>query len=58
MVGLEIADSATAISADSDKVTFVASNAGVGDFVEVVSDGSNYYVVQAAVADNGAAHSG
>jgi len=52
MVGLEIADSATAISADS------ASNAGVGDFVEVVSDGSNYYVVHASVADAGAAHSG
>jgi len=58
MVGLEMADTNTAIAADSDKVTFVASNAGVGDFVEVVSDGSNYYVVHASVADAGAGHSG
>ena len=58
MVGIELGDTNTAITADSDKVTFVASNATVGDFCEVVSDGSNYYVVQAAVADNGAAHSG
>lgn len=58
MVGLEMADTNTAIAADSDKITFVASNAGVGDWAEVICDGSNYYVVHASVADNGAGHSG
>jgi len=58
MVGLEMGDTNTAITADSDKITFVASNAGVGDWAEVICDGSNYYVVHASVADNGAAHSG
>jgi len=58
MVGLEMADTNTAITADSDKVTFDASNAGVGDWIEVVSDGSNYYVTHASVADAGAEHSG
>lgn len=58
MVGIEMGDTNTAITADSDKVTFVASNAVVGDWIEVLSDGSNYYVTHAAVADNGAAHSG
>ena len=35
MVGLEMGDTNTAIAADSDKITFVASNAGVGDWAEV-----------------------
>tara|TARA_R110000744_G_scaffold80119_4_gene157275 strand:+ start:391 stop:888 length:498 start_codon:yes stop_codon:yes gene_type:complete len=58
MVGIEMADTNTAIAAASDKVTFVASNAVLGDWIEVVSDGSAYYVQHGAVADNGAAHSG
>ena len=58
MVGLEMGDTNTAITADSDKITFVASNAGVGDWAEIICDGSNYYVVHASVADAGAAHSG
>ena len=58
MVGIEMGDTNTAITADSDKVTFVASIAVVGDWIHVLSDGTNYYVTHAAVADNGAAHSG
>ena len=58
MVGIEMGDTNTAIAADSDKITFVASNATVGDWAEVICDGSNYYCVQGAVADNGADHSG
>tara|TARA_R110000823_G_scaffold25068_2_gene74066 strand:- start:353 stop:751 length:399 start_codon:yes stop_codon:yes gene_type:complete len=58
MVGLEMGDSNTAIAADSDKVIFDASNAGVGDWIEVLCDGSNYYVTHATVADAGAEHSG
>ena len=58
MVGIEMGDTNTAIAAASDKVTFVASNAVLGDWIEVVSDGAAYYVQHGAVADNGAAHSG
>ena len=58
MVGIELGDTNTAITADSDKVTFDASNAVVGDWIEVLCDGSNYYVTHAAVADAGAEHSG
>ena len=54
----KLGDTNTAITAESDKVTFDASNAGVGDWIEVISDGSNYYVTHAAVADAGAEHSG
>ena len=58
MVGLEMGDTNTAITANSDQVTFDASNAVVGDWIEVLCDGSNYYVTHAAVADAGAEHSG
>ena len=56
--GIELGDTNTAITAASDKVTFDASNAVVGDWIEVVSDGSILWVTHAAVADAGAEHSG
>ncbi len=58
MVGIELGDTNTAIAADSDKVIFDASNAVVGDWIEILCDGSKYYVTHAAVADAGAEHSG
>ena len=58
MSGIELGDTNTAITAASDKVTFDASNAVVGDFIEVISDGSVVWVTHGAVADAGAEHSG
>ena len=58
MTGIEMGDSNTAIAAASDKVTFDASNAVLGDWIEVVSDGTTVWVTHAAVADAGAEHSG
>ena len=58
MVGIEMGDTNTVITADSDKVIFDASNATVGDWIEVLCDGSNYYVTHAVVADAGGEHSG
>lgn len=58
MSGIELGDTNTVIAALSDQVTFDASNAVVGDWIEVVSDGLIVYVTMAAVADAGAEHSG
>jgi hypothetical protein len=57
MKGLELSNTAVAIDA-ADKCTFVASNAIVGEYVEVVSDGTSLWTVQCAVAANAASSSG
>ena len=55
--GLENSDTATVINA-VDKVTFDASNAGVGDHLHIWTDGTNWYCRQSSVADAGAESSG
>jgi len=55
--GLENSDTATSIDA-VDKVTFVASNAAVGDHLHIWTDGTNWYCRQSSVADAGAGSSG
>jgi hypothetical protein len=56
---LENSDTATNNASDAaDKVTFDASNAGVGDFLHIWHDGNNWYARQSSVADAGAEHSG
>jgi len=57
MYGVECGDTNTVIDA-ADKVTFVASNAVVGERADIVCDGTNYYVTMYAVADNAADSSG
>ena len=57
LIGVECGDANTVIDA-ADKVTFVASNAVVGERVDIFCDGTNYYVTMFAVADNAAASSG
>jgi len=47
-----------AITADSDMVTFAATEAEVGDWIDVVCDGLNYYVIHGAENAAGATHSG
>ena len=42
----------------ADKVTFVASNAVVGERVDIFCDGTNYYCTMFGVADNAMASSG
>jgi len=55
--GLENSDTATVINA-VDKVTFDASNAGVGDHLHIWHDGTNWYCRQSSVADAGGESSG
>lgn len=57
MVGVECGDTNVVIDA-ADKVTFVASNAVVGERVDIICDGTNYYVTMFAVADNAASSAG
>ena len=57
MVGVEVGDTNTIIDA-ADKVTFVASNAEVGERVDIICDGTNYFVTMFAIADNAASSSG
>ena len=57
LIGVECGDANTVIDA-ADKVTFVASNAVVGERVDIFCDGTNYYVTMFAVAHNAAASSG
>ena len=57
MIGVECADTNVVIDA-ADKVTFVASNAVVGERVDIICDGTNYYVTMFAVADNAASSAG
>tara|TARA_R100000353_G_scaffold58535_1_gene46204 strand:- start:1043 stop:1441 length:399 start_codon:yes stop_codon:yes gene_type:complete len=57
MVGVECGDTNVVIDA-ADKVTFVASNAVVGERVDIFCDGTNYYVTMFAVADNAASSAG
>ena len=57
MYGVECGDTNVVINA-ADKVTFVASNAVVGERADIVCDGTNYYVTMYAVADNAAGSSG
>jgi len=57
MRGVECGDTNVVIDA-ADKVTFVASNAVVGERVDIFCDGSHYYVTMYAVADNAADSSG
>jgi hypothetical protein len=46
-------DDAGTVDADADTLTFVASQAVPGDFVEVISDGTNYFVVGVAAVAEG-----
>ena len=55
--GVENSDTADHINA-ADKVTFVASNASVGDFLHIWTDGTNWYARLSGVADNATASSG
>jgi len=57
MYGVECGDTNVVIDA-ADKVTFVASNAVVGERADIVCDGTNYYVTMYAVADSAASSSG
>ena len=57
MYGVECGDTNVVIDA-ADKVTFVASNAVVGERIDIVCDGSHYYVTMYAVSDNAADASG
>ena len=57
MYGVECGDTNVVIDA-ADKVTFVASNAVVGERADIICDGTNYYVTMYAVADNAATSSG
>jgi len=57
MFGVECGDTNVVIDA-ADKVTFVASNAVVGERADIICDGTNYYVTMYAVADNAASSSG
>ena len=57
MIGVECGDANVVIDA-ADKVTFVASNAVVGERVDIFCDGTNYYVTMFAVADNAASSAG
>ena len=57
MIGVECGDTNVVIDA-ADKVTFVASNAVVGERVDIICDGTNYYVTMFAVADNAASSAG
>ena len=57
MIGVECGDTNVVIDA-ADKVTFVASNAVVGERVDIFCDGTNYYVTMFAVADNAASSAG
>ena len=57
MYGVECGDTNVVIDA-ADKVTFVASNAVVGERADIFCDGTNYYVTMYAVADNAASSSG
>ena len=57
MKGLELSNTAVAIDA-ADKCTFVASNAIVGEYVEVISDGTSLWTAQFAVAANAASSAG
>jgi len=57
MIGVEVGDTNTIIDA-ADKVTFVASNAEVGERVDIICDGTNYFVTMFAIADNAAGSSG
>ena len=57
MIGVEVGDTNTIIDA-ADKVIFVASNAVVGERIDIFCDGSHYYVTMYAVADNAADSSG
>ena len=43
MEGVEVADTVTAIT-NMDKITFIASQAVVGERIDIVCDGSAYYV--------------
>ena len=57
MFGVECGDTNVVIDA-ADKVTFVGSNAVVGERADIICDGTNYYVTMYAVADNAASSSG
>ena len=57
MIGVECGDTNVVIDA-ADKVTFVANNAVVGERVDIICDGTNYYVTMFAVADNAASSAG
>ena len=57
MRGVECGDTNAVIDA-ADKVTFVASNAVVGERCDIFCDGSHYYVTMYAVADNAASSAG
>lgn len=43
MQGVEVADTVTAIT-DMDKITFIASQAVVGERIDIFCDGSSYFV--------------
>lgn len=48
VLGVATVDDAGAIAASEDTITFVASTALAGDWVEVISDGTNWYVTGCA----------
>ena len=43
MEGVEVADTVTAIT-NMDKISFIASQAVVGERIDIVCDGSSYFV--------------
>ena len=57
MRGVECGDTNAVIEA-ADKVTFVSGNAVVGERIDIVCDGSHYYVTMYVVADNATSASG
>ena len=57
MIGVACGDTNVVVDA-ADKVTFVASNAVVGERIDIFCDGTNYYCTMFGVADNAMASSG
>ena len=57
MIGVACGDTNVVIDA-ADKVTFAASNAVVGERVDIFCDGTNYYCTMFGVADNAMTSSG
>lgn len=55
--GLAVVNGASVAAADEDTITFTASAAVAGDWCELVSDGTNWYVSGQAVAATGIAFS-
>ena len=57
MSGTEISNTCVGFT-DVDKVTFASGASTVGDYVEVVSDGSKMYTTCVSVAAGGATSAG